>query len=215
MHQPDATKEDFASAITHGIGVLASIAAGTVLIARVARTGDSWQIVSTTIYVATLVVLYTASTLFHVVRPGPARARMEIFDHCAIFLLIAGTYTPFTLVALRGPVGWVFFAVVWGLATAGVFFKLFFIDRFRRVSTLIYIIMGWLILAAVGPLVRTVPVPALWWMLAGNLTYSVGIYFLLERRVPYGHAIWHVFALGGSLCHFVAVLSQVLPASSD
>jgi len=139
---------------------------------------------------------------------------MEIFDHCAIFLLIAGTYTPFTLIALRGPVGWVFFAVVWGLATAGVFFKLFFIDRFRRVSTLIYIIMGWLILAAVGPLVRTVPAPALWWMLAGNLTYSVGIYFLLERRVPYAHAIWHVFALGGSLCHFVAVLSQVLPASS-
>jgi len=215
MHQPDTTREDFASAITHGIGVLASIAAGTALIRQVARVGDPWQIVSAAIYVASLVVLYTASTLFHVVRPGPARARMEIFDHCAIFLLIAGTYTPFTLIALRGPVGWVVFGVVWGLAATGVFFKLFFIDRFRRVSTLIYVIMGWLILAAVGPLVRTVPVPALWWMLAGNLTYSVGIYFLLERRVPYAHAIWHVFALGGSLCHFVAVLSQVLPALSD
>jgi hemolysin III len=103
---------------------------------------------------------------------------------------------------------------VWGLAVAGLFFKLFFLERFRRVSTLIYVVMGWMILAVVGPLVRTVPVSALLWMLAGNLAYSAGIYFLLERRIPYGHAIWHVFALGGSGCHFVAVLSQVLPAAS-
>jgi hemolysin III len=213
MHEPDISNEDLASAITHGVGTLASLAAGTVLIARVARSGDAWQIVSAAIYVASLVLLYTASTLFHVVPPGATRARMEIFDHCAIFVLIAGTYTPFTLVALRGPAGWVLFGAVWGLAAVGVLFKLFFIERFRRLSTLIYVLMGWLILVVVGPLVRAVPVPALLWMLAGNLTYSAGIYFLLDRRVQYGHAIWHVFALGGSLCHFVAVLSQVLPAA--
>ena len=211
MHKASAAKEDLASAITHGLGVVASLGAGPVLIVRVARAGDAWQLVSATIYVAALVLLYTASTLFHVVRLG-SRTRMEIFDHCAIFVLIAGTYTPFTLMALRGVAGWVLFGAVWTLAAVGVFFKLFFIERFRRVSTLIYVLMGWLILAVVGPLVRAVPVPALLWMLAGNLTYSAGIYFLLDRRVPYGHAIWHVFALGGSLCHFVAVLSQVLPA---
>jgi hemolysin III len=213
LHPADTSKEELASAITHGLGVVASFGAGPVLILQVARGGDAWQIVSVTIYVAALLLLYTASTLFHVVRPGAIRARMEIFDHCAIFVLIAGTYTPFTLIALRGVTGWVLFAAVWTLAAVGVLFKLFFIERFRRVSTLIYVLMGWLILAVVGPLVRAVPVPALLWMLAGNLTYSAGIYFLLDRRVPYGHAIWHVFALGGSLCHFVAVLSQVLPAA--
>jgi hemolysin III len=211
LHEADTSNEDLASAITHGLGVVASLGAGPVLIVRVARAGDAWQMVSATIYVAALVLVYTASTLFHVVRPGAARARMEIFDHCAIFVLIAGTYTPFTLMALRGVAGWVLFGTVWTLAAVGVFFKLFFIERFRRVSTLIYVVMGWLILAVVGPLVRAVPVPALLWMLAGKLTYSAGIYFLLDRRVRYGHAIWHVFALGGSLCHFVAVLSQLLP----
>jgi hemolysin III len=213
MQKPFTLKEDVASAITHGLGVVASLAAGTVLMARVAQASDAWQIVSAAIYVPSLVLVYIASTLFHVVRPGPARARLEIFDHCAIFVLIAATYTPFTLVALRGPVGWALFGTVWGLAAAGIFFKLFFIERFRRVSTLIYILMGWLILAVVGPVVRAVPVPALLWMLAGNLIYSAGIYFLLDRRIPCGHAIWHVFALSGSLCHFVAILSQVLPAA--
>lgn len=202
-----------ASAITHGVGVLASLIAGATLITRVARTGDAWQIVSASIYVPALVVLYVASVLFHVVRPGPARARMEIFDHCAIFVLIAATYTPFLLVDLRGPAGWVLFGTMWGLALAGVFFKLFFHERFRRWSTVIYVIMGWAILVMVVPLIRAVSVTTLLYMLAGNLIYSVGIYFLLSTRIPYGHAIWHVFALSGSLCHFIAVLSQVLPGS--
>jgi hemolysin III len=209
---PDTPSEDLASAITHGLGVLASLVAGTVLIAQVARSGDAWQIVSAAIYVPSLVVLYVASTLFHVVPPGRARARMEIFDHCAIFVLIAATYTPFLLVALRGPTGWVLFGIVWGLALCGVAFKLFFNERFRRLSTLTFVLMGWLILVVAGPLIRAVPAAALLWMLAGNVTYSAGIYFLLDRRIRYGHAIWHVFALAGSVCHFTAVLSQVLPA---
>jgi hemolysin III len=211
---PDTPNEDRASAITHGLGVLASVAAGIVVLQRVARVGDAWQIVSAAIYVASLIVLYTASTLVHVVRPGVARARMEVFDHCAIFVVIAATYTPFTLIALRGTAGWVLFGVVWALAAAGVYFKLRYLDRFRRWSTLIYVLMGWLVLAQVDALVRAVPMSTLLWMLAGNLTYCAGIYFLLNRRIPYGHAIWHVFALSGSACHFVAVLSQVLPGPS-
>lgn len=210
----DSPREDLASAITHGLGIVASLVAGTLLLARVSRSGDAWQIVSAAIYVPSLVVLYVASTLYHVVPPGPTRERMEIFDHCAIFVLIAATYTPFTLIALRGPLGWVLFGAVWGLAIAGVIFKLLFIERFRRISTLIYVLMGWLILVAVGPLIRSVGVPALLWMLAGNITYSAGIYFLVHSRTRYAHAIWHVFALIGSLCHFVAVLSQVLSTDS-
>jgi hemolysin III len=210
---PDGPREDLASAITHGLGVVASLVAGAVLLSRVARTGDAWQIVSAAIYVPALVLLYIASVLVHVVRPGPARARMEIFDHCAIFVLIAATYTPFLLVDLRGAAGWVLFGTIWSLAGAGVFFKLFFLERFRRFSIAIYVIMGWLILVMVGPLARAVPFATLLWMLAGNLIYSAATFFLLGPRIPYGHAIWHVFALIGSLCHFIAVLSQVLPAA--
>jgi hemolysin III len=212
MTSPYPKSEDVASAITHGVGVLVSLVAGTVLIARVAAEGDAVRTVSAAVYVASLVVLYVASTLSHVVRAGPARARLEIFDHCAIFVLIAGTYTPFTLITLRGPLGWALFGVVWGLAAVGVIFKLIWIERFRRFSTLVYVLMGWLILVALEPLLKTLPRSVLLWMLGGNLLYSVGLYFLIDRRVRYGHAIWHVFALAGSVCHFIAVASQVLPA---
>src|SRR4030095_2766676 len=155
MTSPFSKSEYFVSALTHGVGVLVSLVAGTVLIVRVAAEGDVARTLSAIVYVASLVVLYIASTLSHSVRSGIARVRLEIFDHCAIFVLIAGTYTPFTLITLRGPLGWILFGMVWGLAIRGVIFKLFWLERFRRFSILVYVLMGWLILVAVGPLTRT------------------------------------------------------------
>jgi len=208
-------REEVASALTHGLGALASVAGGAVLVTLAAVFGDAWQVVGASVFCASLVLLYTASTLYHAVWHRVARPRLQVFDHCAIYVLIAGTYTPFTLVGLRGGWGWTLFGVVWGLAAAGVVFKLFCTGRFRRLSTFIYLGMGWMAVVATGPMLRAVPVSALLWLVAGGLSYTVGTYFYLNRRIPYAHAIWHLFVLGGSVCHFVAVLSQVLPSASS
>jgi hemolysin III len=203
-------REEVASALTHGLGVVASAAGGAVLVTLAVLYGDAWQVVGASVFCASLVLLYTASTLYHAVRHRIARARLQVFDHCAIYVLIAGTYTPFTLVGLRGGWGWTLFGVVWGLATAGVVFKLFCTGRFRRLSTAIYLAMGWMVVVAAGPMLRSLDVSTLLWLAAGGLTYTAGTFFYLSRR-RYAHAIWHLFVLGGSVCHFVAVLSQVLP----
>ena len=150
-------REEIANAITHGIGVLASIIGGAVLITLAAVHGDAWQVVAASVFVTALVLLYTASTLYHAIPNPTAKRRLKVLDHCAIFLLIAGTYTPFTLIGLRGSWGWLLFGVIWSLAVAGIAFKLFFTGRFKRTSTLIYVAMGWLIILAIGPLVRSVP----------------------------------------------------------
>jgi hemolysin III len=203
-------REEVASALTHGLGVVASAAGGAVLVTLAVLYGDAWQVVGASVFCASLVLLYTASTLYHAVRHRIARARLQVFDHCAIYVLIAGTYTPFTLVGLRGGWGWTLFGVVWGLAAAGVVFKLFCTGRFRRLSTAIYLAMGWMVVVAAGPMLRSLDVSTLLWLAAGGLTYTAGTFFYLSRR-RYAHAIWHLFVLGGSVCHFVAVLSQVLP----
>lgn len=205
-------REEVASALTHGLGAVASIAGAAVLITLAAVFGDAWQVVGASVFGASLVLLYTASTLYHAVWHRTARTRLQVFDHCAIYVLIAGTYTPFTLVGLRGGWGWSLLAVVWALAAAGVVFKLFCTGRFRRLSTFIYLAMGWLVVVATGPMLRALPLSALLWLVAGGLSYTAGTFFYLSRRIPYAHAIWHLFVLGGSVCHFVAVLSQVLPA---
>ncbi len=206
-----SVREELANAITHGLGLLASIAAGAVLVVLASLRGDSWQIVAVSIYAASLVILYSASTVYHAARSPELKARLKIFDHCAIFGLIAGTYTPFTLGAMRGGWGWTLFAVVWGLAVSGITVKLFFTGRQRLLSTFCYLAMGWMGLIALTPLQLALPSSALVWIVAGGLTYSVGTLFYLNRRVPYGHAIWHLFVLGGSACHFMAVLQQLTP----
>ena len=203
--------EELANALTHGLGVLGSAAGGAVLITLCALWGDAWHVVGASIFVGSLVLLYSASTLYHSIPMAwtQARARLRVFDHCAIYVLIAGTYTPFTLVGLRGPWGWSLFAATWAMAAAGIVFKLFYTGRFNLVSTLLYIGMGWLVVIAIKPMMAALAPPTLAWLVAGGVAYTAGTIFYLSKRIPYAHAIWHLFVLAGSVCHFAAVLSQV------
>ncbi|HSK21465.1 MAG TPA: hemolysin III family protein [Longimicrobiales bacterium] len=203
------SKDELASALTHAAGVVASLAGGAVLITLAALSGSVYQIVGAAVFAASLVLLYSASTAYHIALGERVKHRLKIFDHCAIYVLIAGTYTPLTLTALRGPWGWTLFGVVWGLAVAGIIFKLFFIGRFPRVSTAIYIGMGWLVVVAAGPLVRAVDPVALAWLVGGGLAYTGGTVFYHSRRIPYAHAVWHLFVLTGSVCHAIAVGIQI------
>lgn len=202
-------REEVVNAITHGVGIAASLAGGIVLISLASATDNVWQITSAVVFSFSLLLLYVTSTLYHAVKGEQAKTRLKVLDHCAIFVLIAGTYTPFTLVGLRGPLGWGLFIAIWGMAVAGILFKLFFTGRLRLLSTLMYVAMGWLVVIVIEPLVRAIPASALAWLVAGGLSYTLGTLFYHNRRIPYSHAIWHLFVLVGSLCHFAAVLSQV------
>jgi len=203
--------EEKINVITHAIGFVMSIAALTLLVIFASLKGTVWHIVSFAIYGASLVILYFASTVFHLSENQKVRNHLNIFDHAAIFLLIAGTYTPFALVTLHGPWGWTIFGIVWGLAIAGIILKLFYTGRFNTLSTLMYIAMGWLIVIAIKPLIAALPFEGLMWLLAGGLSYSVGAVFFLIDKLPYNHAIFHVFVVAGSACHFIAVFWYVLP----
>jgi len=203
--------EEIANAITHGIGLLLSIAGFVVLLVWAALRGTAWHIVACSIYGATLICLYTASTLYHAVISPRVKRALRIFDHSAIYLLIAGTYTPFLLVSLRGPWGWSLFGVIWGLALVGVLFKFWFVERFAILSTAVYIAMGWLVVIAAKPVITHLPLTAIIWLLAGGLAYTGGVIFFAAKRIPYSHAIWHLFVLAGSICHYFAVLSTVIP----
>ena len=182
-----------------------------ILVVLAALRGTPWHVVSFSIYGATLVILYTASTLYHAFRSPPLKRIFKIIDHSAIYLLIAGTYTPFTLVTLRGPWGWTLFGLVWALALAGIAFKAFFVDHFVIASTVVYLAMGWLVVIAINPVTEIVPHRGLLLLLAGGLCYTVGVAFFAARRMRYAHAIWHLFVLGGSIIHYFAVLFYVLP----
>ena len=201
--------DELASAITHGLGVVLSVAAGAVLITLAALTGDPWTITGASVFVGTLVLVYTSSTLYHAIPYESAKAKLKTLDHCAIFGLIAGTYTPFLIGGLRGPWGWWLFGIIWALAAAGIVFKLFFTGRFKVVSTLIYVAMGWLVVVATGPLRAELPGSTLAWLVAGGLAYTAGTIFYLAR-FRFAHAVWHGFVLAGSVCHFAAVLVEVL-----
>lgn len=206
--------EELANALTHGIGLALSIAGLVVLVTLSAARGDMWGVTSTAIFGATLVLLYLTSTLYHSLRGEQLKRLLRKFDHAAIFLLIAGTYTPFLLVNLRGPWGWSLLGVIWALAVAGVVVKFWLAGRFKLGSTLLYLGMGWLIVIALRPMLRTVPEGALWLLLAGGLCYSAGTVFYLWKRLPYHHAVWHLFVLGGSACHFFAVFAAVIPRAT-
>lgn len=203
-------RDEIASALTHGLGAAAALAGGAVLITLAAIHGDVWQLGASIVFGVTLLLLYLASTLYHSIQHPIAKGRLKVFDHCAIYLLIAGTYTPFTLIGLRGPWGWSMFAAIWTLAFAGVVFKLYYTGRFKKLSTLIYIAMGWLVLVAIKPMLSSLDVWTLGWLLAGGLFYTLGTYFYHRESIPYAHAIWHLFCIAGSVCHYVAVMAQVL-----
>jgi hemolysin III len=198
-------RQELLNTITHGAGAVASLVAGLALTVMAAMGGDPWRIVSASVFSASLVLLYSASAAYHGAPGGPAKRRLEILDHCAIFVLIAGTYTPFTLVTLRGAWGWGLFAVVWVLAVAGVVLKLIVATRFALLSTLLYIGMGWLVVVAAGPMVQALSTGTLLLLVAGGVAYTAGTLFYHNRRVPFAHAIWHLFVLAGSVCHAIAV----------
>ncbi|NIJ68214.1 PAQR family membrane homeostasis protein TrhA [Xanthomonas sp. 60] len=210
MTSVDSIREEIASALTHGLGAVFALAASAVLITLAAVYGDAWQLGSAIVFGVALLLLYTASTLYHAIPHPVAKGRLKIFDHCAIYVLIAGTYTPFTLIGLRGPWGWGLFAAIWTLALGGVIFKLFYTGRFKALSTGIYIAMGWLIVVAIKPMLAAIDGVTLGWLLAGGLSYTLGTYFYHRESIRYSHAIWHLFVLGGSVCHFVAVTRQIL-----
>ncbi|MCF3651327.1 PAQR family membrane homeostasis protein TrhA [Synoicihabitans lomoniglobus] len=204
-----SAREERANSWTHGVGIPLSVAGLVGVVVAAARHGDGWQITSTAIFGVTLVLLYTTSTLYHAMRQERTKYLLRKFDHAAIFLLIAGTYTPFVLVSLRGPWGWSLFGVVWGLAVAGVILKFWFAGRFRVVSTLLYLGMGWLVLIALKPLLAALPPAGFAWLVAGGASYSLGTVFYLWKRLPYHHAVWHLWVLAGSFCHWVAVFGYV------
>lgn len=212
MHTGPSTdlRDEIASALTHGLGALAALAGGVILITLTAMHGNGWQIATAIVFSLTLILLYVVSTIYHAIQNPDTKARLQVVDHCAIYLLIAGTYTPFTLIGLRGPWGWSLFATIWALAVAGVIFKLFFTGRFRPLSTGIYLAMGWLVVIAIKPLYQLLDTWTLSWLVAGGLFYTLGTYFYQRDAIRYFHAVWHLFVLGGSLCHFVAVAAQVL-----
>jgi len=193
------------NSFTHLAGLLAAVAGSVVLIVQAARAGDAWQIVSFSIFAASMMLLYGASTLYHSVR-GAAKRVLVKFDHCAIYLLIAGTYTPFTLVTLRGPWGWSLFGVVWGLAIIGIVKELV-LGRDRVPSVPLYVAMGWLGAIAAVPLYQQLPGAALYWLVAGGVFYTAGILFYAnDERWRHAHGIWHLFVLAGTVCHYITVL---------
>ncbi|MEK6301769.1 MAG: hemolysin III family protein [Acidobacteriota bacterium] len=202
---------ELANSITHGVGLALSLAGFGVLLTLAILRGNAWHIIGCSVYGASLVFLYTASTLYHSLRSPRAKHVLKVLDHSAIFLLIAGTYTPFTLVSLRGFWGWLLFALVWSLCVFGIVFKLLFVNRLEVLSTILYVMMGWVCIIAVKPLLAAVPPGGIAWLLAGGLFYTAGVFFFATKRVPYSHAIWHVFVLAGSICHFFAVFFYVLP----
>ena len=198
--------EEIASSVTHGIGLAASIIVLPFLITVAARDGDAWRITSAAIFGSSLILLYGASTLYHALPRSRAKRVFRILDHSAIYLLIAGTYTPFLLGPLRGGWGWSLFVVIWLLAIGGVVMKSTLGIRWVRLSTVVYLLMGWLGVVAVKPLLDRVSPPGLLWLLAGGLAYTFGVIFYAWGRLRYGHAIWHLFVATGSVCHVVAVL---------
>jgi hemolysin III len=203
--------EEIAHSVTHGIGTAFSIAGLMVLLALAVLYGNVAHIVSFSIYGASLIILYLTSTLYHSSRNPRIKRTLQIIDHAAIFLLIAGTYTPFLLVGIPGVWGWSLLIVVWSMALVGIGFKAFFTGRFEVLSVILYLSMGWLAVVAAQELIARVPMGSLIWLIAGGITYSLGVVFYALWKIPYMHAVWHLFVMGGSMCHYCAVLFYLAP----
>lgn len=204
-------KEEVANAVTHGIGAALSIAALVVLIVFAVLKGTPWHVVSFTIYGVSMLLLYISSTLVHGFRDGKVKDLFEIFDHSAIYLFIAGTYTPLMLIVVKGVLGWSIFGIVWGIAILGCAFKAYFVKRFLFMSTIFYILMGWLIVIAWEPLTTNMASGGIILLAIGGLMYTLGTIFYVWRAFPFHHAVWHLFVLAGSILHFFMILFYVLP----
>jgi len=207
-----SVREEVFHAIAHGIGLILSIAGLIALIILSAMRGNMWHVVSTSIYGGTLVILYLNSTLYHALAKSRAEKVFRILDHSSIYLLIAGTYTPFALVTIKGGWGWAVFGIVWGLAVLGIVFKALTAGRFKTFSTILYLIMGWLIVIVIGRIINNLERGGIMLLFIGGAFYSLGTVFYMLKRVPYFHLIWHIFVLCASIAHFFAVLFYVIPS---
>lgn len=202
--------EEKTNIISHAIGLFLSVVALLLMLVRASGSGDVLHVISAAIFGASLIALYAASTLYHGARDPKVRARLRINDHATIYILIAGTYSPFTLVTLNGWVGWTIFGVSWGMAIAGVILKLFFTGKYNVLSTLMYVFMGWIIIFAIKPLINNLSPEGLFWLVAGGIAYTTGAVIYSIKQIKFNHAIFHLFVLLGSICHFIAVYFYVL-----
>lgn len=203
--------EELINSVTHGLGLLLSVTALVLLVVFSSIYGTAWHIVGCSIYGATLVLLYGASTIYHSCKKPRHKQFLKIVDHGCIYFLIAGTYTPFLFVTLKGGWGWSLFGVIWGLAIAGFIFKIFYVHRFQIVSTLIYILMGWLMLIAFSPLKENLASAGIRWLFLGGIAYTAGtLFFAASKKIKFSHSVWHLFVLIGSICHFFSVLFYVV-----
>lgn len=205
--------EELAHVLTHGLGAVLAVAALVALVIKAALYGNVWHVVACSVYGATLVLMYTGSTLYHSATDTRAKSILRVIDHSLIFLMIAGTYTPFTLVTLRGPWGWSLFALTWTLTVVGLVFKLIHTGRYERLSLAIYLAMGWSVLVALQPLIEALPIGGLLLLAGGGLTYSLGALFYAWRSLPFNHAIWHGFVLLGGTLHYFAIFFFVVPSA--
>jgi len=205
-------REELANSVTHGLGTLLSVAGLIVLLYFSVSNGDIWRTVSFTIYGTALIICHASSTLYHSLQFPKAKKIFAILDHNSIFVLIAGTYTPFLLVSLRGEWGWYLFITIWVMAFLGIAYESFFINKYPKVSTSIYTGMGWISVIALGKLLKTIGLHGILWLISGGIIYTAGIWFYSSQQIPYNHAIWHLFVLAGAACHFIPILLYVMPS---
>lgn len=203
--------EERANAASHAVGIAFSIFALVLLIVFATLRGNAWHVVSFTIFGSTMLLLYVCSTLLHALPSGRAKNVFEILDHSAIYLFIAGSYTPLLFILVKGWVGWTLFGVIWGLAVGGIVFKVFYVRRFIFLSTVGYVLMGWMAVFVLNPILHTLPVAGTLYLFVGGILYTIGSVFYVWKRIRYHHTIWHLFVLAGSICHFILVLKYVLP----
>ncbi len=210
-HSSYSVGEELVHAITHGIGALLSIAGLSWMLYLTIETSDPYRISASIVYGISLILLFLASTLYHGMHASPHKPLLKLLDHCAIYLLIAGTYTPFLLVSMRGESGWWMFGFVWTMATAGILTKLWFKHRYPKLSLAGYLLMGWIMVIAAPQIAAAIGSSGMVWLIAGGLSYTVGAVFYASKKISYGHAIWHIFVLAGGICHFLAIVWYVLP----
>jgi hemolysin III len=206
----ESRREEVANSVSHGLGFVLAVAGAPLLIATAVRRGTLADVVAVSVFAASMALLYLSSTIYHALPPGRTKNAFHVLDHAAIYLLIAGTYTPFTLGVLKGGWGWTLFGLVWGLAALGVLMKVFAGIRWNGISTAVYVGMGWLIIIAAKPLWESLPLAGLIWLFAGGIAYTSGVYFYLKKNMRYGHLVWHLFVVAGTGCHFVAILHYAI-----
>ena len=209
--RPQSLGEEIANSISHGLGLIAAIVAAPFLLVAAIHQGSPWTIVGASVFAASMVILYLSSTLYHAAYQPRLKRVFHYFDHIAIYILIAGTYTPFTLGVLRGVTGWIIFGLIWGLAVFGIILKAVAgPKRLPVLSTVLYLGMGWLVVLAARPLLQHMPIAGLWWLLAGGIAYSAGVVAYAATRYRYAHFIWHLFVIAGTMCHFVAIIRYAI-----